>query len=228
MSSTHWKSWQLGHIDEIPMQALSDDAGDTNLDVVLDGADTSRVIVGLLDRVPTRRWRLVRDTRPEGRATRREVWCAPADTDTWWVLTASHLDGVRHIQIDPEPRTPVPSRGDRRSSLELDWASTEVGVTESALMQHEFEFALRNIGKDDWHNIAGDSRSITIVASAEMRFYVDVGDHRQLPTLIAGDSIPIYGRLSERLSAGTYELRAYLADLNLATLSFATLTVVAG
>jgi hypothetical protein len=228
MSSAPWKFWQLGHIDEIPAQSLSNDSGDTDLDVVLDDADTSKVFAGLLDRMPTHRWRLVRDTRPEGRATRREVWCAPADSNTWWVLTASHVDGVRHIQIDPDPRTPVPSREDRRSSLELEWVITEAGVTESALMTHEFEFVLRNKGDNDWHNVANDSRSIMIVARDEMRFYIDVGDQRSLPTLPPGGSIPIRSRLSEQLSAGTYELRAFLADLNLATSSFATLNVVVG
>ncbi|HEY9312390.1 hypothetical protein [Williamsia sp.] len=228
MSSENPGAWQLGHIDGIPRQARSSPAGDTTLEVVVAGADTSKVVIGLLDRVPTHGWRLGRDARvPRGRSTRQEVWVAPADSDTWWILTATHVDGVRHILIDPETRTPLPSREDRRSGLALDWVSDAVELTESETARHEFEFDLRNTSANDWGNLANDTGSITIVPSAEPRFYVDVGDDRPLPALPSGGLTTINARLNEPLSAGTYELGAVLVDLNLATSTTAGLTVTA-
>jgi len=83
MTNDNPGGWQLGHTDGIPKQDLSSSADDTDLEVVLAEADTSKVVVGLLDRVPTQRWRLVRDVPVHhGRATRKEVWIAPAEPDT--------------------------------------------------------------------------------------------------------------------------------------------------
>ena len=228
MRSAEPQLWQLGHYDNVPKQTLSV-AGDTDLAAVIAEDDTSRVIGDLLDRVPTKQWRIVRDdTLTHRRATRREVWAAPAGDGTWWVLTASHVEGIRRIGIDPATRTPLPSKEDRRAGLQLEWASTAITLTESDVLRHEFRFVLRNTGEDDWLNVAGDISSITIVTSVEPRFYVDVGDERQLPTLPAGGSLPILSRISEPLSVGTYQATAILTALNLATSSAATLTVVAG
>ncbi|PVY23346.1 hypothetical protein C7458_12712 [Williamsia muralis] len=228
MRSAEPQSWQLGHYDSVPKHILVA-AGDTDLETVIADADTSMIISGLLDRAPTEQWRIVRDdTLTHGRATRREVWAAPAGDGTWWVLTATHVEGVRRIGIDPDTRTPLPSRKDRRAGLELEWASTATTLTESDVLRHEFEFVLRNTSEDAWLNIAGDISSITIVTSVEPRFYVEVGDERQLPTLPAGASVPILSRISEPLSVGTYQATAILTALNLATSSAATLTVVAG
>ena len=98
------------------------------------------------------------------------------------MLTATHVDALRHILIDPEPHTPLPSREDRRSGLELDWDSNTVTLVESGVTRHEFQFVVRNTGANDWINVANDTQVVTILPSAEPRFYIDDGDDRPLPT----------------------------------------------
>ncbi|MDQ1056019.1 hypothetical protein QE394_003947 [Arthrobacter sp. SORGH_AS 212] len=185
------------------------------------------------DDFPSNGWRVVHTFHPEW-AHEAMILGAPSqvEPDRWVLVQLSRDDNGWQCAAPFSTGGPVPIKEERRAGLRLDWAKTTYSMATGSMP--EINVVLVNESLREWTPTAEDTshvQGLVLTQHGEQigNGWYATGSTPLLPTLQPGQEamLPAFRNNPElkNLSAGDYQMVAFLAALNLRTVIPAKLTI---